>query len=114
MRNSTPTTDYIACAERQSTKGASAAAGRSGIRVGACGRLAIASAYQGRGLGEILLLDAIRRIVRATATIAVYAVIVDAKNDRARAFYARYGFRPFASIPRRLFLPLQTFEKLGL
>ena len=46
--------------------------------------------------------------------MAVYAVIVDAKNDRARAFYERYGFRAFAALPRRLYLPLRTFEMLGL
>ena len=78
------------------------------------GRLAIDSGHQGRGLGETLLLDAARRLVRASATIAVYAMVVDAKNDRARAFYERYGFRAFVSMPRRLFLPLQTIEKLGL
>lgn len=77
------------------------------------GRLAVDHACQGRGLGEILLLDAIRRVVRASATLMVYAVIVDAKNDRAVAFYERYGFRAFASEQRRLFLPLETFEKLG-
>ncbi len=78
------------------------------------GRLAIDVAYQGRGLGELLLLDAIRRVVRASATIAVYAIVVDAKNERARAFYERYGFRAFPGVSRRLFLPLQTFQKLGL
>ncbi len=78
------------------------------------GRLAIDREQQGRGLGETLLLDAIRRVVRASTTIAVYAIIVDAKNDRAQTFYQRYGFRTFASEPRRLFLPLQTFENLGL
>ena len=78
------------------------------------GRLAIDREHQGRGLGETLLLDAIRRVVRASTTIAVYAIIVDAKNERAQAFYERYGFRTFASEPRRLFLPLETFEKLGL
>jgi ribosomal protein S18 acetylase RimI-like enzyme len=78
------------------------------------GRLAVDREQQGRGLGEMLLLDAIRRVVRASTTIAVYAIIVDAKNERARAFYERYGFRAFASEPRRLFLPLETFEKLGL
>ena len=78
------------------------------------GRLAVDRARQGRGLGETLLLDAIRRVVRASTTIAVHAIIVDAKNGRARAFYERYGFRAFASEPRRLFLPLETFEKLGL
>lgn len=78
------------------------------------GRLAIDRARQGRGLGEVLLLDAIRRVVCASATMAVYAIIVDAKNARALAFYGRYGFRAFAGEPRRLFLPLETFEKLGL
>ena len=78
------------------------------------GRLAIDREQQGRGIGETLLLDAGRRVVRASTTIAVYAIIVDAKNERAKAFYERYGFRAFASEPRRLFLPLETFEKLGL
>ena len=78
------------------------------------GRLAIDHRSQGRGPGEILLLDAIRRVVHASNAIGVYAVVVDAKNDRARAFYERYGFRSFPSTPRRLFLPLQTFEQLGL
>jgi ribosomal protein S18 acetylase RimI-like enzyme len=78
------------------------------------GRLAVDRACQGRGLGETLVLDAIRRVVRASATLAVYAIVADAKNDRAMAFYERYGFRAFATEQRRLFLPLETFEKLGL
>ena len=78
------------------------------------GRLAVDRAHRGRGLGEALLLDAIRRVVRASATIAVHAIIVDAKNEPARAFYERYGFRAFPGVPRRLFLPLETFLKLGL
>ncbi|MFL9827506.1 GNAT family N-acetyltransferase [Rhodoplanes sp. SY1] len=78
------------------------------------GRLAIDREQQGRGLGEILLLDAIHRVVRASTTIAVYAIIVDAKNERAQTFYERYGFRAFASESRRFFMPLETFDKLGL
>lgn len=78
------------------------------------GRLAVDVAYQGRGFGETLLLDAVRRVQRASAAMAVYAVVVDAENERARTFYERYGFRPFASAPRRLFLPLETFAKAGL
>ena len=78
------------------------------------GRLAVSRSFQGRGLGETLLLDPVRRVVRASASIAAYAVVVDAKSDAARAFYERYGFRPFPSTPRRLFLPIETFEKLGL
>ena len=78
------------------------------------GRLAVARARQGRGLGEFLLLDAVRRVMRASAALAVYALIVDAKSERAARFYESYGFQPFATNRRRLFLPLQTMEKLGL
>lgn len=78
------------------------------------GRLAVDLKYQGRKIGETLLLDAIHRVVRASTAIAIYAIVVDAKNDKARAFYERYGFRKFASERRRLFLPLETFQKLGL
>lgn len=40
------------------------------------------------------------------------AVIVDAKDDRAAAFYARYGFQALAAQQRRLFLPIATIQKL--
>lgn len=78
------------------------------------GRLAVDNTCQGSGLGEFLLLDAIRRIICASLTIAVYAVVVDAKNDNIQAFYEKYGFTAFASLPRRLYIPLRTFEELGL
>jgi ribosomal protein S18 acetylase RimI-like enzyme len=78
------------------------------------GRLAVDHREQGRGLGEALLLDAIHRVVRASATIAVYAIIVDAKNERAGKFYERYGFQRFADEALRLFIPLETIEKLRL
>ena len=78
------------------------------------GRLAVDLRSQGRGLGETLLLDAIHRVVRAGDTIGVYAVVVDALHDRAGTFYERYGFAPFPSNPLRLFLPIRTFEQLGL
>ncbi len=78
------------------------------------GRLAVDLRSQGSGLGEVLLLDAIHRVVRAGDTIGVYAIVVDALHDRASAFYERYGFAPFPSQPLRLYLPLRTFEQLGL
>ena len=78
------------------------------------GRLAVDLRNQGSGLGEMLLLDAIHRIVRASDTIGLYAVVVDALHDRASAFYERYGFAPFPSQPLRLYLPLRTFEQLAL
>ena len=74
------------------------------------GRLAVDRAHQGRGLGGLSLLDAIRRVVRASETIAVYAIFVDAKTDRAKDVYERYGVISFAGARRRLYLPLQTFN----
>jgi GNAT superfamily N-acetyltransferase len=76
------------------------------------GRLAVDFAFGGRGLGAALLADVVRRTLQAPP--AAYTLLVDAKNDRASAFYRHHGFRPLASQPRTLFLPLATAEKLLL
>jgi GNAT superfamily N-acetyltransferase len=68
------------------------------------GRLARDERARGRGLGEFLLADAIRRILGAGKTLAVFAIVVDAKDARALAFYEAFGFRPFPLHPNRLFL----------
>ena len=78
------------------------------------GRLAVDRLSQGRGLGETLLMDALKRVIRASEVIAVYAIIVDAKNDDALAFYKRYGFVSSETMPYRLYLPLDTLRKLDL
>ena len=52
------------------------------------GRLAVDRRYQGQGLGEIMLLDAVRRVIRASRALAVYAVVVDAKHGIAARFKA--------------------------
>lgn len=72
------------------------------------GRLAVAIPYQGTGLGERLLIDAIARVLDAGNEVATYAIVVDAKDDRAASFYRKYGFIPFPSRPMRLFLPMAT------
>ena len=72
------------------------------------GRLAIATNAQGKGFGEHLLMDALTRSVRASLDIAVYAIIVDAKDRKARNFYLRYGFIPFEDQELSLFLPIDT------
>lgn len=78
------------------------------------GRLAVDRSAQGRGLGEFLLFDALHRVLRASASLAVHAVVVDAKDEAAARFYARYGFGAFPAAPLRLFLPLDTIAKAGL
>jgi ribosomal protein S18 acetylase RimI-like enzyme len=77
------------------------------------GRLAIDQKYQGRGLGALMLADAVKRVIRASETLAVHAIIVDAKNDRAKAFYERYGFVAFTDTPNRPYLPIDTTLKAG-
>ena len=78
------------------------------------GRLAVDEGYQGLGLGKRILFDALGRALVGSRTVASYAVITDAKNEQAQAFYSRFGFLPLSATggERRLFLPMGTVEKL--
>ncbi|WP_290977195.1 GNAT family N-acetyltransferase [Ferrovibrio sp.] len=77
------------------------------------GRLAVDHSMKGKGLGAFLLMDALNRILLATQTLAVNAVIVDAKDNAAAAFYRKYGFIPFNRSEKRLFLPMATIRRLA-
>lgn len=70
------------------------------------GRLAVDRSAHGRGLGRMLLADAVKRTLAAGETVAMHALIVDAVNDDAKRFYERFGFVPLTDDPMRLFLPL--------
>lgn len=72
------------------------------------GRLARSEAERGTGMGGLLLADAIKRVVQATAIAATWAIVVEAKDEAGKRFYEAHGFIPFASRPRRLFLPTDT------
>jgi GNAT superfamily N-acetyltransferase len=76
------------------------------------GRLAVDERHKGRGLGAFLLMDAIGRVRRASASLAVQALMVDARDTTAAGFYRRYGFEPFSDSALRLFLPLATIRRL--
>lgn len=90
------------------------------------GRLAVDISCQGQGLGSetdnsrrrgdlacrvLLLVDALMRIVKVSQEIGVYAVRVDALDEKAQQFYLKYEFIPFTDSPLSLFLPLKTIEK---
>ena len=75
------------------------------------GRLARDERARGRGVGELLLADAVRRILGVGDTVAVFAIVVDAKDERAADFYRAFGFQPFPSRPHRLFLLTSTARK---
>lgn len=70
------------------------------------GRLAVDRRFQGRKLGAALLADAFIRV--STADAAGYALVADAKDERAADFYRRHGFIEFSGHPLSLFLPLAT------
>ncbi|MDO1509534.1 MULTISPECIES: GNAT family N-acetyltransferase [unclassified Neisseria] len=72
------------------------------------GRLAVDGTHAGRGLGGILLADALIRSARAE--IAVFAMIVEAKDAHATAFYRHFGFLPFPDRHDRLFYPLGNLK----
>lgn len=78
------------------------------IPVARIGRLARHERVRGQGVGEFLLADAVRRILGAARSVAVFAMVVDAKDEAAARFYCRFGFQPFPLQPRRLFLPTAT------
>ncbi len=74
------------------------------------GRLAVDQGQRGKGLGGLLLFDALRRSLRTG--IASLAVVVDAKDENARAFYAHYGFQQLGSHGGRLFLASKDIDAL--
>lgn len=79
------------------------------IPVSIIGRLAVDRAHAGRGLGADLLSDALRRIAVASQSIGMAAVLVQAKDDKAKAFYlACAEFIEFPAESRTLFLPIET------
>jgi ribosomal protein S18 acetylase RimI-like enzyme len=80
-----------------------------GIRLG---RLAVHLEIQGKGLGTHLLLDAMARSLKNE--IAWTAFIVNAKNNKAQAWYKRLGFQSFKDNKNHLYLMRQTIEALNL
>jgi GNAT superfamily N-acetyltransferase len=79
------------------------------IPVSIIGRLAVDSAYAGRGVGSAMLADAFRRICVAAKIMGVAAVLVHAKNETAKAFYmASAEFIEYPEDSRILFLPIET------
>jgi GNAT superfamily N-acetyltransferase len=78
------------------------------VPVALLGRLAVDQSAQGDGVGKLLLVDAIKRVLAVSDEIAIYAIVVDALNEKAQSFYERFGFLPLSAESRRLFLPLKS------
>lgn len=69
-------------------------------------RLAVATSAQGRGHGELMLGEAVRRALAVREQAGVRVLLVDALDERAAGFYQAYGFRPTTRNGRLLYLPL--------
>jgi len=76
------------------------------------GRLAVDLHHRGLGLGEFLLVDALRRSLTGSQVSASFAVVVDAKDQAARNFYGKFGFLEIKGSARRLMLPIETIAGL--
>lgn len=76
-------------------------------------RLAVATSWQGRGLGAGLLKDAMRRTLQAADIGGIRAFAVHAKDARARAFYAHFGFAESPVDPLLLFLLIEDIRPLA-
>ena len=74
------------------------------------GRLAVDRDFKGRGLGGALLADALSRA--SNSDIAAYALLVDAKDEKAATFYRHHGFILLPNSPLTLFLPLATASNI--
>jgi predicted GNAT family N-acyltransferase len=73
------------------------------------GRLAVDRRFHRRNFGKYLLFNALDRVVALARQIALFAVVVDAKDKIATEFYAQYGFQPLSNHGLRLLLPLATY-----
>lgn len=74
-------------------------------------RLAVDRSEQGSGLGRSLLLDALQRTERASRSVAMRAVLVHALDEKAAAFYSRFGFKPVSAEPLMLMVPLEVVRR---
>jgi predicted GNAT family N-acyltransferase len=76
------------------------------------GRLARSLDFKRQRVGELLLMSALKQSLDHSRRIASMAVVVDAKDEAAKAFYRRYGFLELPDHPNRLFLPMKTVERM--
>ena len=72
------------------------------------GRLAVSNPAQRRGVGKMLLADAIKRTLAVSDQVVIYAMVVDAINENAIGFYEQFGFTRLSDDSPRLFLPLKS------
>ncbi len=76
------------------------------------GRLAVDITQQGKHLGEVILIDALKKAFLSTSTVASLAVVAEAIDENAVKFYQKYGFQTCKQNPLKLYLPMKSVEQL--
>jgi ribosomal protein S18 acetylase RimI-like enzyme len=66
---------------------------------------------RGKGYGDLLVSDALKRSLAASIQVASVAVVVDAISQDAVSFYRRYGFTEFQTDPMKLYISMESVEK---
>ncbi len=82
------------------------------VPVARLARLGVDQKQQGKGLGKLLLLDALYRCYRLSEEIGSVGVVVDAKHARAQSFYRQFNFEEFPETPLTLWLPIAAIARL--
>jgi GNAT superfamily N-acetyltransferase len=78
------------------------------VPVALLGRLAVDVSVQGQGIGKHLLQDAVIRVAQASDVIGMRAIVVDALDEQAKAFYERYGFVSSPISPFKLMVTIEA------
>lgn len=75
------------------------------------GRLAIDIRYQGKGIGKVLLIDALKRSYDISQEIGSFAVVVDPIDKEAEQFYTRFDFIKLPD-SGKMFIATRTLQEL--
>lgn len=84
------------------------------VPVARLARLAVDKRARGQGAGAALLSHALRLAVMLAERIGLYALVVDAKDEAAAAFYQRHGFEPFPDRPLTLNVALNVARQASM
>jgi predicted GNAT family N-acyltransferase len=75
------------------------------------GRLAIDNRFLGKGIGKLLLIDALKRSYEISQSIGSFAVVVGPLDNDAEKFYDQYGFIKLPD-SGKMFLPMNIIKSL--
>ncbi len=75
-------------------------------------RLAVDRRWQGQGIGQALLKDAMRRTLQAADIAGIRALAVHAKGEEAKRFYQHFDFISSPTDPMHLFVLLKDVRRI--